>query len=387
MIKKKSQVSVEFLFVIGVVIFIFIILLAMTLENRVDIRDAEHILKKRAECLRLSNLISEIYNAGHGTEISTKTNYIFTVFNTSLITIEDIENATFTENKIAFLVSNCGPSLTDEDGDPDESLFHTIDDALNPDWYHQCYSACENQMHCSWFEGIGITADIEDLMDNADLYDTIYLEDPTMDYQYRTTFENWIKQGKVLVASEHLVCHSSICWGSSHNCGGWSDTCNIFGVRIHQETSPKWGHEVTVENVPDEDVYNLAVGEKMEPEENSWIEEIGNPNVSGFEVVARYTNRPTFDSYLKPAILQWNYGNGRVYYFNDFQVNMFEPGKDFTNDVLVNLIEKAYYSLVPKEESDVTCTTSAKSTYSQLTGDIKIRNDHGIVLIENETAF
>lgn len=64
---KKSQISLEILFSIGFVIFIFIILLAFTMERRQDVRETEATLKEKAECYKLSNLISGVYTAGKGT--------------------------------------------------------------------------------------------------------------------------------------------------------------------------------------------------------------------------------------------------------------------------------------------------------------------------------
>lgn len=64
---KKSQISLELLFVIGFVIFVFIILLAFTMERRYEMGKLEITFKEKAECYKLSNLISGVYNSNSGT--------------------------------------------------------------------------------------------------------------------------------------------------------------------------------------------------------------------------------------------------------------------------------------------------------------------------------
>ncbi|MDP2906810.1 MAG: hypothetical protein Q8O03_02620 [Nanoarchaeota archaeon] len=64
---KKAQISLEILFVIGFVIFVFIILLAFTMERRHEIGELEEAFKEKAECYKLSNLISGVYSSNSGT--------------------------------------------------------------------------------------------------------------------------------------------------------------------------------------------------------------------------------------------------------------------------------------------------------------------------------
>lgn len=64
---RKAQTSLEFLFAIGFAIFVFIILLAFTMERRYEIRKTEATLNEKSECYKLSNLISGVFNAGDDT--------------------------------------------------------------------------------------------------------------------------------------------------------------------------------------------------------------------------------------------------------------------------------------------------------------------------------
>lgn len=64
---KKAQISLELLFIIGFAIFVFIILLAFTMERRYEIGELEITFQEKAECYKLSNLISGVYNSNSGT--------------------------------------------------------------------------------------------------------------------------------------------------------------------------------------------------------------------------------------------------------------------------------------------------------------------------------
>lgn len=72
---KKSQISVELLFAIGFVIFIFIILLAFTMDRRHEVKEAEITLKEKAECYKLSDLISGVFTSGIGTGLTETLEY------------------------------------------------------------------------------------------------------------------------------------------------------------------------------------------------------------------------------------------------------------------------------------------------------------------------
>lgn len=72
---KRSQISVEILFAVGFVVFIFIILLAFTMDRRYEMGKLEITLKEKAECYKISDLISGVFNAGIGTSITETLEY------------------------------------------------------------------------------------------------------------------------------------------------------------------------------------------------------------------------------------------------------------------------------------------------------------------------
>jgi len=78
--KKKSQASLEFLFAIGIVLFIFILILAFNLERKNEVRKLNDKIALQSECFKLSSSITSAYIAGEGFNLTTKIKYNATVF-------------------------------------------------------------------------------------------------------------------------------------------------------------------------------------------------------------------------------------------------------------------------------------------------------------------
>lgn len=58
---RKAQASIEFMFAIGLIIFIFFFILYFTFERRIEIRDTEKILADKEECNKLADIITMVY--------------------------------------------------------------------------------------------------------------------------------------------------------------------------------------------------------------------------------------------------------------------------------------------------------------------------------------
>ena len=83
------------------------------------------------------------------------------------------------------------------------------------------------------------------------------------------------------------------------------------------------------------------------------------------------------------AIGYWEYGDGKIFYFGDFEENYLSWATDFS-EVLIDLFSTAYYLVAhPEQGGDVTCYFSAVTGYKQLYGDILIKNENGLVILEN----
>lgn len=63
---KTSQVSVEFLFAVGLIVFIFIGLLAFNFSRNSDLRDSEEYLEEQNLCLKIASLMTSAYINGDG---------------------------------------------------------------------------------------------------------------------------------------------------------------------------------------------------------------------------------------------------------------------------------------------------------------------------------
>lgn len=66
---KKAQVSIEFMFAIGLIVFIFLLVFYFTFERRAEIRETEKILADKEECYKLADMITMAY--------ITQSNYTF----------------------------------------------------------------------------------------------------------------------------------------------------------------------------------------------------------------------------------------------------------------------------------------------------------------------
>lgn len=87
----------------------------------------------------------------------------------------------------------------------------------------------------------------------------------------------------------------------------------------------------------------------------------------------------------RPAIATWSYGQGKIYYFGDFEANMITfPNKEF-GDVLSKLIIEVFY-YITGGSTNVLCTYVPKRKPAQvpadLTGKIRIKNVEGEVIVE-----
>ncbi len=96
---KKSQASMEFLILCGIALFIFLILLGFYLFRKAEILETEAYLDKTSECIRLSNIISQVYAGEEGTEVIVNTNYLVSFFNYSMVSVEDIGDVVEEVNK------------------------------------------------------------------------------------------------------------------------------------------------------------------------------------------------------------------------------------------------------------------------------------------------
>ncbi|MBI2672272.1 hypothetical protein HYX16_05035 [Candidatus Woesearchaeota archaeon] len=389
---KKGQVSTEFVFSIGIILLMFLTIATFSVDRNTILNKLYDSVKQKNECLRISNIINSVYVGGDGTESNFKTEYLITLYNSSTIGVQKAENITeVIDNKIAFLASEAGPSSQD--------FYNKINNNFDPDpdWYKVCFSdiggsGCDWQ-GTSWMNSL-IPENINDLMNNLNNYQTIYLEDAHIYYttNYIQLLSDWVSKGNVLILSEHSICREQSSGNypsTSYRCnppGSYkSDNWDIFNITVHQRyTAWGWPNNWNVEVNDTNEAYTLVLGDRLSFEERSWIENKNAGNT--FFSVARYRNTANLgDSRRKPSIAHWDYGNGRIFYIGDFQVEYIGKNADF-EDVLSELVKVAYYILVDTSGGDVFCPISVNAPYKQIIGEVKIKNKENTIVIENVTS-
>lgn len=296
---RKSQISIEFMFTLGIIFFIFLIIFGFIINRRTEVKETEDYLEKRAECMKISSMISSVFAGGDGTIAKTKTKYLITIFNYSLINVEEIEDISTVENKIAVLAS--------EAGETSQTFYDVITNKLDPDWYKICFSDISGDGCQKWTsDGLeedtwdSIDNDIHDLIetiyDNPNAYQTIYLEDSTMQYNaiyndktYLEILQDWVAGGNIIILSEHVMCRegsSGSYPSTSYRCnppGYNSDVWDIFDVELHQ-LGGSFGNDVTVIIEPDLDIFpNLDKDDTFDFEEESYIEELSVSSIEESE--------------------------------------------------------------------------------------------------------
>ena len=95
--QSKSQISIEFLVVTGILILTLVIMLFFSTVVQKETNKAGKNFELTKECFNLARAISSVYVGGHGTEMRTKTQNTVKVFNTSYDSVKekgDIKNKT-----------------------------------------------------------------------------------------------------------------------------------------------------------------------------------------------------------------------------------------------------------------------------------------------------
>ncbi|MCD4759657.1 hypothetical protein K8R33_02125 [archaeon] len=386
----KGQATPGLLIGVGIILFTFLLIAIFATNQQRELYDMEDYIEKRSECLKIANLINSVYIAGPGTEVRTTTNFLITTFNSSLISVEGLEELEEYGDipRIAFLASGMGPTTIE--------FYNQVNAELDPDpaWYKTCFTDVSGGTDCgvegtAWINPT-IENDIHNLMEHLDNYNTIYLEDPTMNSdhyadEYIQLLGEWVSQGNALILSEHVFCSKSWLPGNFSNTSRWCNADNtheMFDVTLYQAGTWVTGYPSQPNVVVDvtDEAFSLAEGDQLSFEEAPYL---ANINATGFTQIAHHTNiGPPSNNGI--AIAYWEYGDGKNFYFADFLVNYTsDPEKEFS-EVLIDLISTAYYLVAhPEQGGDVTCYFSAVTGYKQLYGDILIKNENGLVILEN----
>ncbi len=107
---------------------------------------------------------------------------------------------------------------------------------------------------------------------------------------------------------------------------------NLFGVRHSQESSGTGGVTVTALD----QYLDLEIGDTMNCSDGYAVDSsyVGDPNASNFQILAEYDNSG------ETAIASWEYGNGTVYYFCNFQTEFNNGGETDFQYILYDASER-----------------------------------------------
>lgn len=76
---RKGQVSVEFMFAFGIILFIFLIILGFTNNRNIEITETTTKLDKDNTCLLISSLLTSAFVSGDGIIMNTSIDYNATI--------------------------------------------------------------------------------------------------------------------------------------------------------------------------------------------------------------------------------------------------------------------------------------------------------------------
>ncbi len=69
---------------------VFLMLIYLSFEKTKEVRDTERMLDKKAECIRMANMISGVFSLGHGTEKYSHTDYRLYARNTTVLEVQRV---------------------------------------------------------------------------------------------------------------------------------------------------------------------------------------------------------------------------------------------------------------------------------------------------------
>ncbi len=385
----RSQVSTETIFLISIVLIIFILTALFTFSKRAQIEETGSFIEKRNECNKIATAINYLKINGPGTKARLNTNFLVETRDNTVI-IKDIKNTTTIKNEIAIMASSTGVTQ--------QSFYDKATAKFNPDWYDNCYEGQELVAEiaaCHGFPSPGevnfltITWNYTQLMKNISRYNTVYLEDAhtntTLSYNGKTFIdiqEDWVKDGGVLILSEHYMCRYNVplCTNPNNTMYDWY---NLFGVNMHNI----FGSNIWATVIEEDPFFpGLSLGSQTQFAEFNWVEDYSqNNDAENIKVIERENvpNSKNSPATGRSAFAYWKYGNGLVIYLSDFQNTSLSDVS--IDEVLINVIENAFIELITAEESsEVFCHSelSLDKNY-RVTGKIELENVNKTITIKN----
>lgn len=85
---EKGQISTEFIFSLGIVLVVFLMMIYLSSEKTKEVKDIERTLEKKAECTRIANFMSGVFALGPGAEKTSHTSMRVYVRNDTVVEIQ-----------------------------------------------------------------------------------------------------------------------------------------------------------------------------------------------------------------------------------------------------------------------------------------------------------
>jgi len=86
----KGQVSIEFMFAIGVMVLFFLGILAVGIQKGTEIRDTRLQLEQEHVCAQIAHAITQAYLGGEGTALRMRAERTITVRDDTSIFVDDV---------------------------------------------------------------------------------------------------------------------------------------------------------------------------------------------------------------------------------------------------------------------------------------------------------
>jgi hypothetical protein len=357
----------ETIFIISIVLIIFLLTMLFTFNKRLEIRDIGDYIEEKNECHKIASAINYLYINGPGTKAKLNTNFLV-LTKEKKITIKKIKDI-FTENKIAAMLSTRESLIASTD------FYNSITPRLNPDWYTNCDTEPDITT-CSQFPFTAALGNYNDLMNNINDYDTIFIDDihtslcgTCIDKTFISKQEEWVSDSHILVLSEHHLDQDG----------------PMFGVLLDNHVD---NPVVTAVTVITEDPFfpNLSIGDQITFAQSNRITD--DPSNNKAENLVTIAQTAAGDI----GLARWQYGSGIVIFLEDFDITFLKlsgqisgnPTSEF-DSIMSFVIENGIIQLIILlEESEATCNSELKIDENyQITGKLELENVNRTVVIRN----
>ncbi len=98
--KTRGQASIEMIFVVGMLFFVLLTILAFVFNKRIEINQQNRVVETKSDCIKLSNLIVNAFLSGNNTRIESTMNFDFFVdMESRVVTVDDFVTCTIPLNQ------------------------------------------------------------------------------------------------------------------------------------------------------------------------------------------------------------------------------------------------------------------------------------------------